>query len=79
LLPEKARYQDKSLVQRMAGVLEKLNELRAELQLLRAYAAANPTDTSYAQKITDLEKKYGSATGSPAETQGGAGKSPSRR
>jgi hypothetical protein len=74
LLPEKARYQDKDLVQRLAVVLEKLKEFRAELQLLKAYAAANPTDTTYAQKIEELAKKYGGATGSPVETQGGSGK-----
>jgi tetratricopeptide (TPR) repeat protein len=61
LLPKKARYQDKDLVQRMAGMLEKLKEFKVELQLLRAYAAANPTDTSYIQKINELEKKYGAA------------------
>ena len=79
LLPEKERYRDKDLVQWMAGMLEKLKEFRVELQLLKAYAAANPTDTSYAQKIEELEKKYGGATVGPASTQGGAGKSPPRR
>jgi len=74
-----ASIRDKDLVQWMAGMLEKLKEFRVELQLLKAYAAANPTDTSYAQKIEELEKKYGGATVGPASTQGGAGKSPPRR
>ena len=79
LLPEKSRYEDKGLVQKMATLLDKLKEFRAELQLLKAYGEANPTDTSYIQKIKEMEKKYGSATVGPAETQGGTGKYSHRR
>ena len=78
-LPEKARYQDKDLVQRMAGILDKLKEFKIELQLLKAFAAANITDTSFTQKIFELEKKYGSSTVGPAETQGGPGRPIPRR
>jgi tetratricopeptide (TPR) repeat protein len=71
LLPEKTRYRDKELVQKMVELLEKLKEFKVELQLLKAYAAANPTDTSYAQKISEMEKKYESATVGPTGTPTG--------
>jgi hypothetical protein len=73
-LPAKERYNHKDSVHKIATLLDKLKEYKAELQLLKAYAAANPTDTSYAQKINELEKKCGSATTGPVETQGGASK-----
>ena len=72
LLPEKARYEDKGLVLKMATLLDKLKEFQAELQLMKAYAAANPNDAMFTQKINEMEKKYGAAA--PAAGGRGSGR-----
>jgi len=59
----------------MASLLERLKEFTVELQLLKAYAAANPGDATFTQKINELEKKYGAAAPAGGVVpSGGSGK-----